>query len=129
MTEPRHAYIASTTTVESIQASGFSHGSGYTELFLDPLAALDTEVTSLCLKPGDIVMVYLYRVDLSKLGGMWPRVTWSYNDYRLRWSCSYSGKIPADTLKLVKPLPMHGLPENAKTPPTKKADGEIAGFD
>ena len=129
MTEPRHAYIASTTTIESIQANGFGRPSGSTEMYLSATEAIDREVKYLYLKPDDSVLLNDYEIDLSNLDGMWPRVTpYSYNDFRLQWSCGYDGKIPARVFKLVNSLRVHGFPENAKIPPTIEADGEVAGL-
>jgi len=129
MSEPKRAYIASTLTVESIEANGYSGIFGRTKLHLSATNAIDEALSGMDLGPDESVILNIYEIDLSNLDGMWPRVSTSYNDYRLQWSCNFDGKIPARVLRLVNSLPVKGNPPNAETPPTNSADGENAGSD
>jgi hypothetical protein len=125
MTEPRHAYIASTTStheIEMIFDFYLPDRQGRFILYLDPSEAIGAEIRALGLDSENWTNVCLYQVDLSQLDGVWPRVSGAYNDHRLRWICEYWGRIPSEALKWMNTITT--APENAKIPPTKKADGE-----
>ena len=130
MTEPTNAYIACTDTPERVLENGFVHVSHRATMFLNPSEALLAERKFIGLKAEEHIPIYLYHVDLTQLEGVWPRVNWAtYNDNQLQWTCSYQGKIPVAALShvtssITKLDPSSSAPENAKTPPTTKADGE-----
>ena len=130
MAEPRTAYIACTDTPEKVKENKFVHLSHSVTLFLNPTEAIESERNFVGLKDDEKMFFYLYEVDLTQLDGVWPRVEYeTYNGYELKWKCYYRGKLPVSALShlttVAIPLePSPHSPENAKIPPTTKADGE-----
>jgi len=110
MSEPQHAYIATTSTSDEInEAGGLGEaGSNYTTLsymYLNPSEAIRDCFNTLGKFYGEDTEIHLYEIDLSELDGVWPRVnSHQFNDSQLRWTASYLGSIPAPALHCVNSI-------------------------
>ena len=93
MSEPKHAYVASPYTLEELESMG-GYGGEYNTMYLNPSDATDCLLRSLCKTPDDDFVVNIYQIELAKLDGVWPRVSDTFNDINLKWTCYYNGKIP-----------------------------------
>ena len=107
MTEPQHAYIASTSTQDEInQAGGIGiEGRKYTThltMCLDPSEAIRDCFKEFGKFIGEDTEVHIYEIDLYELDGVWPRVNYQqFNDSQLQWTAWYIGKIPASALSWI----------------------------
>ena len=100
LSEPKHAYVASPYTLEELESSG-GYGGEYNTMHLDPSEAVSVLFRSLWETPDDDFVANIYQVELSKLRGVWPRVSDTFNDTQLKWTCLYNGKIPCEALRWI----------------------------
>ena len=77
------------------------HGAYSCTLYLDPSEAVHNLFASMWNEIDEDFVANIYQVQLDQLDGVWPRVADTYNDSRLKWSCSYRGSVPTEALRWV----------------------------
>jgi len=101
LADPKFAYVASPLSLKDLDDAGGYSGASSCTLYLDPSEAVHALFASLWEKPDDDFVANVYQVQLEDIYGVWPRVSDSYNETQLKWTCWYRGKIPADVLRWV----------------------------
>lgn len=104
MTEPRRAYVVTTSTSSEVKEAGGLGSSvprrtTYTNMYLSPTDAIKDFLTGFGKFLAEDSKIHIYEINLSELDGVWPRVSSTqFNDYRLKWQSTYFGQIPSPFL-------------------------------
>ena len=113
MSDPKYAYVASPHTLEELESMG-GYGGEYNTMYLNPSEAVDCLLRSLWETPDDDFVVNIYQIQLANLNGVWPRVSDTFNDINLKWTCYYNGKIPCEVLLWTSGVKAHQFAPSEK---------------